>query len=36
MLVIRKIMGTQKMLVYVAIVVVMATISGYIFGLVTQ
>jgi hypothetical protein len=36
MLVLRKIMGTQKMLVYVAIVVVMATISGYIFGLVTS
>ncbi|MFA5054708.1 MAG: permease [Dehalococcoidia bacterium] len=36
MLVIRKIMGTQKMLLYVSIVVVMATISGYIFGLVTQ
>jgi uncharacterized membrane protein YraQ (UPF0718 family) len=36
MLVIRKIMGTQKMLVYVSIVVVMATISGYIFGLITQ
>jgi uncharacterized membrane protein YraQ (UPF0718 family) len=35
-LVIRKIMGTQKMLVYVSIVVVMATISGYIFGLITQ
>ena len=36
MLVLRKIMGTQKMLVYVAIVVVMATISGYIFGLITE
>ncbi len=36
MLVLRKIMGTQKMLVYVSIVVVMATISGYIFGLITQ
>lgn len=34
MLVIRKIMGTKKMLVYVAIVVVMATISGYIFGMI--
>lgn len=36
MLVIRKIMGTQKTLVYIALVVVMATITGYIFGLVTQ
>jgi uncharacterized membrane protein YraQ (UPF0718 family) len=36
MLVIRKIMGTKKMLLYMAIVVVMATISGYIFGLITQ
>ena len=36
MLVLRKIMGTKKMLVYVSIVVVMATISGYIFGLITQ
>lgn len=34
MLVIRNIMGTKKMLTYVALVVVMATISGYIFGLV--
>jgi uncharacterized protein len=34
MLVIRKIMGTQKMLTYVGLVVVMATITGYIFGLV--
>jgi uncharacterized membrane protein YraQ (UPF0718 family) len=36
MLVIRKIMGTKKTLVYIALVVVMATITGYIFGLVTQ
>lgn len=36
MLVIRKIMGTKKMLVYVSLVVVMATFSGYIFGLITQ
>jgi len=36
MLVIRKIMGTKKMLVYVGLVVVMATFSGYIFGLITQ
>ena len=32
MLVIRGVMGTQKTLVYVALVVVMATISGMIFG----
>lgn len=36
MLVLRKIMGTQKMLTYVGLVVVMATITGYIFGLITQ
>ena len=36
MLVIRKIIGTKKMLVYVSLVVVMATFSGYIFGLITQ
>ena len=36
MLVIRKIMGIKKTLVYIALVVVMATITGYIFGLVTQ
>ena len=36
MLVIRKIMGTKKTLVYIALVVVMATITGYIFGLITQ
>ena len=34
MLVIRSIMGTKKTLTYVALVVVMATISGYVFGLV--
>ncbi len=33
MLVIRKIMGTRKMLTYVGLVVVMATLTGYIFGL---
>jgi len=32
MLVIRSIMGTQKTIVFVALVVVMATISGIIFG----
>jgi hypothetical protein len=34
MLVIRKIMGTKKMLTYVGLVVVMSTITGYIFGLI--
>lgn len=36
MLVLRSIMGAKKTLTYVALVVVMATISGYVFGLVTQ
>jgi len=36
MLVIRSIMGTKKTLTYIALVVVFATITGYIFGLVTQ
>lgn len=36
MLVIRNIMGTKKMLTYVGLVVVFATITGYIFGLITQ
>ncbi len=36
MLVIRSIMGTKKTLTYISLVVVMATISGYIFGLITQ
>ncbi len=36
MLVLRNIMGTKKMLTYVGLVVVMATITGYIFGLTTQ
>lgn len=35
MLVVRGIMGTKKTLTYVALVVVFATISGYVFGLVT-
>jgi len=34
MLVIRKIMGTRKMLTYVGLVVVMATITGYLFGMI--
>jgi len=36
MLVIRSIMGTKKTLTYIALVVVFATITGYIFGLVAQ
>ena len=32
MLVIRGVIGTQKTLVYVALVVIMATASGLIFG----
>ena len=32
MLVIRSVMGTEKTVVFVSLVVVMATISGYIFG----
>jgi len=36
MLVIRSIMGTKKTLTYVALVVVFATTTGYIFGLITQ
>ena len=34
MLVLRSIMGAKKTLTYVALVVIMATISGYVFGLV--
>jgi len=36
MLVIRSIMGTKKTLTYIALVVVFATITGYIFGLISQ
>jgi uncharacterized membrane protein YraQ (UPF0718 family) len=36
MLVIHSIMGTKKTLTYLTLVVIMATFSGYIFGLVTQ
>ncbi|MFC2034184.1 permease [Chloroflexota bacterium] len=36
MLVIRSIMGTKKTLTYIALVVVFATISGYVFGLLSQ
>jgi len=35
MLVIRSIMGTKKTLTYITLVVVFATISGYIFGLIS-
>ncbi len=34
MLVIRGIMGTQKTVVYVSLVVVIATLSGYIYGII--
>ncbi|MFC1874325.1 permease [Chloroflexota bacterium] len=36
MLVIRSIMGTKKTLTYVTLVIVFATITGYIFGLIVQ
>ena len=36
MLVLRNIMGTKKTLTYVTIVVVLATITGYIFGLIVD
>ncbi len=36
MLVIRSIMGTRKMLTYVGLVVIFATFTGYIFGLIAQ
>ncbi|MFC2044927.1 permease [Chloroflexota bacterium] len=35
MLVIRSIMGTKKTLTYIVLVVVFATVTGYIFGLIT-
>jgi uncharacterized protein len=34
MLVIRNIMGTKKTLTYIALVVIMATVTGYCFGLI--
>jgi len=34
MLVIRSVIGTRKMLVYISLVIVVATLSGYIFGLI--
>lgn len=36
MLVLRSIMGTKKTVVYVALVVIMATISGMLFGLIVK
>jgi hypothetical protein len=36
MLVLRSIMGTKKMLTYVMLVVVFATITGYIFGAIVE
>jgi uncharacterized membrane protein YraQ (UPF0718 family) len=36
MLVIRSIIGTKKTLVYVALVVIMATVSGLIYGALVQ
>ena len=36
MLVIRSIMGTKKTLTYIALVVIFATITGYIFGFIRQ
>jgi len=36
MLVIRSIMGTKKTLTYIALVVVMATMSGFMFGSIMQ
>ena len=35
MLAIRSIIGNKKTLTYIALVVAMATITGYVFGLVT-
>lgn len=34
MLVIRSVLGTKKTLTYIALVIVMATISGLLFGLI--
>jgi len=36
MLVLRSIMGTKKMLTYVALVVIFATLTGYLFGLIAH
>ncbi len=32
MLVIRSVMGTKKTVIYVALVIVMATVSGWVYG----
>ena len=32
MLVIRSVMGTKKTIIYVSLVIVMATISGFVYG----
>ena len=36
MMVIRSIIGTRKTLTYIGLVVIMATLSGYVFALITQ
>jgi hypothetical protein len=36
MLVIRSIMGTKKTLVFISLVVVMATVCGLIFGAIVE
>jgi len=36
MLVIRGVIGTKKTIVYVGIVVIMATISGILFGVIVK
>jgi hypothetical protein len=36
MLVIRSVMGTRKTIVFVLLVIVMATISGIIFGAISE
>lgn len=36
MFTLSKIMGVKKMLTYIAVVVIMATVVGYIFGMLTQ
>lgn len=35
MLTIRSIMGTKKTAIYIALVVIMSTLAGYIFGLIS-
>jgi len=36
MLVLRSIMGTKKTIIYVSLVVIMATITGMIFGFIVK